>query len=253
MDGQFDGLRANLAEMGMTLNSSANDEHVPEVERHIRTLKERVRSVYNMLPFAKMPARMIIELVYYCGFWLNSFPAHGGISPTLSPRTIIAGMTIDYNHHCKLEFGTYAQVHEEHDNSMTARTVGAIALRPTGNHQGGHFFFSLSTGRVLNRSHWTVLPMPTDVIDRVHKMSRRDETEVTLYFATKRGQIEDEMHDDVDDDTFDPANNDNTDEDDDDNNGGGGENGSDGNSGCSGGIYIDERRWQQQNRQQRWR
>jgi len=100
---------------------------------------------------------------------------------------------------------------------MTARTVGAIALRPTGNHQGGHFFFSLSTGRVLNRSHWTVLPMPTDVIDRVHKMSRRDETEVTLYFATKRGQIEDEMHDDVDDDTFDPANNDNTDEDDDDN------------------------------------
>ena len=62
--------------------------------------------------------------------------------------------------------------------------------------------------------------MPTDVIDRVHKMSRRDETEVTLYFATKRGQIEDEMHDDVDDvddDTFDSANNDNTDEDDDDN------------------------------------
>ena len=72
MDGQFDGLRANLAEMGMTLNSSANDEHVPEVERHIRTLKERVRSVYNMLPFAKMLAHMIIELVFYCGFWLNS-------------------------------------------------------------------------------------------------------------------------------------------------------------------------------------
>ena len=72
MDGQFDGLRANLAEMGMTLNSSKNDEHVPEVEHHICTLKERVRSVYNMLPFAKMLARMIIELVFYCGFWLNS-------------------------------------------------------------------------------------------------------------------------------------------------------------------------------------
>ena len=59
--------------------------------------------------------------------------------------------------------------------------------------------------------------MPTDVIDRVHKMSRRDEAEITLYFATKRGPIGDEIQDNVDDDTFDhPANNDNTDENDDD-------------------------------------
>ena len=59
--------------------------------------------------------------------------------------------------------------------------------------------------------------MPSDVIDRVHKMSRRDEAEITLYFATKRGPIGDEIHDDVDDYTlFDPANNDSTDEDDDD-------------------------------------
>jgi hypothetical protein len=65
-----------------------------------------------------LPPRMIVEMVYASNFWLNSFPTTGGISTTLSPRAIIAGTNIDYNKHCKLEFGQYCQTHEEHDNSM---------------------------------------------------------------------------------------------------------------------------------------
>jgi hypothetical protein len=91
MDGQFnkDNLDGEIAAFGITLNVVAADEHVPEVERHIRTIKERSRSVINMVPFERYPARMIIELIYYCGFWLNSFPAVGGISDILSPRAIV--------------------------------------------------------------------------------------------------------------------------------------------------------------------
>ena len=63
------------------------------------------------------------------------------------------------------------QTHKEHDNSMSPRTVGALALRPTGNAQGSFYFMSLSTGRVLNRVRGTALPMPDDVIDRVHWMA----------------------------------------------------------------------------------
>jgi len=37
-----------------------------------------------------------------------------------------------------LQFGTYVQVHEPHNNSLLPRTTGAIALRPSGNIQGGH-------------------------------------------------------------------------------------------------------------------
>ena len=54
---------------------------------------------------------------------------------------------------------------------MIPRTIGTIALRPTGNAQGGHFFMSLSTGRVISRYRWTELPMPQDVIDRVHHIA----------------------------------------------------------------------------------
>jgi hypothetical protein len=92
----------------------------------------------------------------------------------MSPRTIITGHSVDYSKHCHLEFGTYVQTHEDHNNSMATCTTGAIALRPIGNIQGGYYFFSLSTGRVLNRNHWTALPMPAEVIARIHALARRN-------------------------------------------------------------------------------
>ena len=189
MDGQFDkdGLRGAMATLGITLNVVAADKHVPEVERHIRTIKDRARSVYNMMPFDSLPARIIIELVYYCVFWLNCFPAAGGVSDTLSPRAIIVGTTLDYGKHCKIEFGAYVQTHEAHDNSMATQTTGAIALRPTGNDQGGHYFYSLTTGRVLNRNHWTELPMPAKVIAQVHQMARQAPGVPAITFANRAG------------------------------------------------------------------
>ena len=45
MDGQFEPIRGDLSSLGITLNTVANDEHVPEVEQYIRTLKERTRAV----------------------------------------------------------------------------------------------------------------------------------------------------------------------------------------------------------------
>ena len=73
MDGQFEGITGDLAELGITLNTVARGEHVPEAERYIRTIKERARCVYNTMPFNKIPGRMVAELIYYCVFWLNTF------------------------------------------------------------------------------------------------------------------------------------------------------------------------------------
>jgi hypothetical protein len=38
----------------------------------------------------------------------------------------------------------------------------------------GHFFYSLSTGKRINRSRWTKLPMPDDVVRRIHQLACRD-------------------------------------------------------------------------------
>jgi len=42
-----------------------------------------------------------------------------------------------------LEFGRYVQTNKKHNNSIEPRTSGAIALRPSGNEKGGHYFLSL--------------------------------------------------------------------------------------------------------------
>ena len=219
MDGQFEPLRGNLAELGIVLNTASNDEHVPEIERQIRTVKERTRAIYCTLPFSKMPRRLIIEMVYAANYWLNMFPRKGGISKTLSPRALLTGQSWSYTTHCKLEFGDYVQTHEEHDNSMVARTIGAIALRPTGNTQGGYFFFSLTTGRVLNRARWTSLPMPNEVINRVHRMARQEHGNNGLLFEDRDHHPLPDPEDDGDDDsTYHPEGDDNSDEEDDDHN-----------------------------------
>ena len=46
MDGQFEPLRGDLAELGIQFSTVSNNEHVPEIERQIRTLKERTRAIY---------------------------------------------------------------------------------------------------------------------------------------------------------------------------------------------------------------
>lgn len=188
MDGEFRNLRPLVHErLQAEMNVVSRGEHVPEVERYIRTVKERVRGTYGILPFTSIPTRMIIELVYNSVFWLNAFPFEDGISSTLSPRVLVTGKPVDCAKHCRIEFGRYAQIHEEHDNSMTSRTTGAIALGPTGNSQGSYFFLSLVSGRSVNRGHWTELPITEDVIQRVNAMGSRFREGNDVIFGLRDG------------------------------------------------------------------
>jgi hypothetical protein len=149
-DMEFECLRGAIAtDMRATLNIASEDEHVPEVERCIRTVKERTGCTYQSTGFERYPPKLIIEMVLLSVFWLNAFPHKHGVSQTISPRTIVTGKHIDYKIHCKVEYGQYVQAHEKHSNKMEARTVGALALRPTDNAQGGYYFFSLASGKPL--------------------------------------------------------------------------------------------------------
>ena len=132
---------------------------------------------------------MVIELAKYACYWLNAFPASQGISNTLSPRTLVTGEMIDFNRHCKFEFGQYVQTHEQHSNSMSPRTVGAIALRPTGNRQGGYYFMSLVTGRIINRNHATIVPMPEGIEKRVYDLTNAQDRYPNLAFGNRDNRI----------------------------------------------------------------
>jgi hypothetical protein len=97
VDNEFEHMRGDLQEMGITLNVVSAGEHVPEIERYIRTVKERTRCVYNTVPFKRMPLTMVVEMVRASVFWLNMFPATDGVSDTLSPRGgLILGLKLNY-------------------------------------------------------------------------------------------------------------------------------------------------------------
>jgi hypothetical protein len=103
-----------------------------------------------------MPKIMVRAAVEGAHKALNQFPAKNGISKVLSPLTIMTGQPKPDFNDFKIEFGAYALVFKGKDptNTMRTRATGAIALTPTGNMQGGHYFMSLTTGKRLSRQQW---------------------------------------------------------------------------------------------------
>ena len=153
-DPEFEALQPSFP----MLNCCAAGEHVPEIERYIRTLKDCTQSAYNVLPFKNLPRVILIHLLKNCTLWLNAFPAAGGVSSVHSPCFLLMGQELSFDKHAVLEFWSYVQTHEEHSNGMEPQTMGAICLGPTGNAQGGHWFFSITSGCCIVHHHWTALP-----------------------------------------------------------------------------------------------
>jgi len=141
---------------------------------------------------------LVVQMVSTCNFWLNIYPPTDGISRSINPCELLTGVKIDYHKHVRAEFGEYVQVHEEHDNSMHTRTTGAIATKPTGNAQGGHWFYSLTTGRMLDRQKWTPLPMPAKVIARIDVLAKAGH--IGMHFTTMQNTEYAAHADDSDDD-----------------------------------------------------
>ena len=113
-DAKFKPLRPDFP----FINNSDADNHQPDIEQAVRTMKDCVRSTYRMLPFKYTPHLMVIHLVRNTIFWLNAFPTDNGWSSKHSPRYIMTGKQLDYNKHVRPEFGEYMQTREEHDSDM---------------------------------------------------------------------------------------------------------------------------------------
>ena len=190
-DGEFAPLKILIESMpgGPMVNLASSNEHVPEIERRIRVVKERCRATRHTLPFQRMPKLLTIHIVLHAVKLLNFFPTKGGISDTLSPKTIMSGETLDYKKHLRLPIGQYCQVHEEDipRNSLRPRTKGAISLGPSGNLQGGFKFMALSTGKKIVRRTWDMIPMPDTVIARVNTLGG-DQPE-QLIFTDRHGRL----------------------------------------------------------------
>jgi hypothetical protein len=169
-DPEFQSLDAPLLTDDIILNTCVAGEHVPEVERGIRTVKERNRATVAGLPYQRYPRLLKREIVKQAAMWLNMFPNPDGVSEVLSPRAIVTGIQADFNTHCRIPIGAYCEVHDEPNptNTKTKQTTTAIALGPTTNLLGSYYFMSLQTGQRISRRSWTEKPATPTVIERVH-------------------------------------------------------------------------------------
>ena len=75
-EGAVKGMQLALGDIGIKINLASKGEHVPEIERAIRQIKERVRGFVNTLPY-RLPNVMLVYLVYYCVWAINMVPRSG--------------------------------------------------------------------------------------------------------------------------------------------------------------------------------
>ena len=97
MDEKLESLQTRTA--NVLINTVLREEHMPETERNIRTVKDRTRSTLSSLTFQRIKNRILIELAFGQVFCLDTFPNNYGLSSTLSPHTFITGKYIDHIKH----------------------------------------------------------------------------------------------------------------------------------------------------------
>ena len=167
--------------LNLDIHLVAPGRHVPEVERKIRTIKERMRGILNTLPY-QSPKFLIKWFVVSVISTINMLRTDSGNLPPgdiRSPREIFFGKRVDFKKDLKLTTGQYVEIHDvsqSFSNSMVSRTRGAIALCPIGN--GSYKFWCLSSDRIVTRDRWTELPINKDMIEFINEQ------------ATKRGSAD---------------------------------------------------------------
>ena len=128
------------------------------------------------LPYRRLPKVMVTELVAMATRCLNGFPKEDGVSEHMSPHSIVTGRArMDYNR-IPLEFGSYVQLLDRSVNTIRSRTIGAIALNPTGDENGTYRFMSLKTGQVMTKGPgcWTEVLVTDIAIARVEALAKQE-------------------------------------------------------------------------------
>ena len=73
---------------------------MPEIESGIRRIKEKTRCFTSEWVYMYIPTLLLIHTVYTAIFYLNSFVI-GSDNYGFAPRTIMAGLPLNYERDCK--------------------------------------------------------------------------------------------------------------------------------------------------------
>lgn len=173
-DNEFDCIRMDI--MPAHLETVGANEHVPEVERSIRYIKECTRACLHDLPYTKISKQMTIGIIKTTTKYCNAFYGADNVGDKLSPRNIVLGLpNLSYKRVCQMRtcMPAMVTVKRKKTNTMSTRAVEAIALSPQNDH-GAWYFQSLSTGRKIRSHIYKPLPISDRIINRVKELGTQD-------------------------------------------------------------------------------
>ena len=156
--------------LNISVTSTGATAGIDIIERPIRTIKERCRGIFNVLPYS-LPKVMEPGLVNYCVLRINSEIKSTGTDER-SPRERLNGR-INSKSWIRHGFGDYVQVHSEDSNragynNMEGRTIGALALYPIDNVSGTWCYMALKTWSLIYRNRGTSMPITDNVIEYIN-------------------------------------------------------------------------------------
>ena len=119
-----------LTKHGTEVNPGSAKEHITDIERQIRAVKECIRACFSCMPHKHKPRIVMKCAVNHCVKWLNSFPCKGNCTLSIGPQALMTGKKLEHTKHCRIEVGAHAQVHlnKEKTNGMDECTTRGIAL-----------------------------------------------------------------------------------------------------------------------------
>jgi hypothetical protein len=201
-DGAFESIKHELQDepYNIALSTCDADRHVETVERQIRFLKERIRSVRMIMPYKKLPKRFTIEMVHKVTMLVNSLPKQNGIHSILSPREIVTGKKF----RCpSIKIGQYVQGHTGGTNSTEQeRSIDSLYIGRSDN-GSGHMVFKLNTKQPVSVNRVTVIPSSEAAIKIVNDIGEQENQPEGIEFSDMNGRItlQDLAANEVDDDS----------------------------------------------------
>ena len=106
---EFKQMEDKFKNIDITINYATAQDHVPPIERVIRTVKERFISLYYQRPYKSIPKVMVQYEVKFQMKWLNMFPTKGGVSKKYIPISILTAKPVDYKNIARGSVGVMAK------------------------------------------------------------------------------------------------------------------------------------------------
>jgi hypothetical protein len=139
-------------------------QHNQRIERYVRTINDRMRSVLATLDFV-LPNKLYGELMSTVVTFMNHFP--NKVHPTLTPAIVFKGTKLDCREFNNAPFGTAAMIMETDQSGVVSkyspRAELGLILGPSMLVRSAVHVYVQSTKMIKTRNRYTIVPMvPSD-------------------------------------------------------------------------------------------